>query len=242
MGSRIIILICVAQSFAPRPGNLVYRACNLEVRIETPMQGMDSMSLKGDLDDHAKLNTRDLGDGSTKRKNWFILFHVVIIFSLITVLWAEAEWNSMRKIMRLRIHTLPFLSATCQCLPFVLMVLIYLLYSIAWFDSLKIILRVTSLKEYLDDYANLKAAGDLDDYAKRKNEFILSCWVIASLFAAWFGWEFTKEVSNLPKLPFLSAFFQCIPYVIAALMYVFHSIVFIASFERTPKGDALKNT
>lgn len=64
MGSRIIILTCVAQSFAPRPGNLVYRACNLQVRIETPTQGMDSMSLKGALDDHAKLNTRDLGDGS----------------------------------------------------------------------------------------------------------------------------------------------------------------------------------
>ncbi|KAL9395658.1 hypothetical protein Peur_009911 [Populus x canadensis] len=44
------------------------------------MQGMDSMSLKGALDDHAKLNTRDLGDGSsTKRKNWY-----VVIFSLIT--------------------------------------------------------------------------------------------------------------------------------------------------------------
>ncbi|KAB5568237.1 hypothetical protein DKX38_002030 [Salix brachista] len=213
MGSQIII-VCIAHSFALDQGEY--------------------------FDDHGRLNTSDFG-AETKRKKWFILFHVVI-FSLITIMWAEAEWNSMRKILKLRVHTLPLLSAIFQCLPFVLLALIYLLYSVAWFDSHIKLLRVTSLTEFLDDYANLRAARDLDDYTKRKNKFILSRWVIISLFTAWFGWEFTKEFSILPELSFLSAFFQCLPYVIVALMYVFFSIVFFASFERAPKEDPLKIT
>ncbi|KAJ6730932.1 hypothetical protein OIU85_021688 [Salix viminalis] len=203
--------------------------------------GMCFLSLKGEyFDDRGKLNTSDFG-AETRRKKWFILFHVVI-FSLITIMWAEAEWNSMRKILKLRVHTLPLLSAIFQCLPFVLLALTYLLYSVAWFDSHIKLLRVTSLTEFLDDYADLSAARDLDDYTKRKNKFILSRWVIISLFTAWFGWEFTKEFSILPELSFLSAFFQCLPYVIVALMYVFFSIVFFASFERAPKEDPLKIT
>ncbi|KAJ6730931.1 hypothetical protein OIU85_021687 [Salix viminalis] len=82
-----------------------------------------------DLDDHARLNARGLGDFAN-RKNGFVLFCWVIV-SLITAL---VGWIFTGEISI--IHKLPFLFAVTRCLPYLISALTYLFISTVLFGSI----------------------------------------------------------------------------------------------------------